>query len=253
MKLLKQLMELGLPFIIRPVAKIMGQEKRPEEYDVVYREYREKLVFPERNVRAEPSTVVCMIGLVGSGKSTVARMIAKRLNAVLINGDAIRVVLRHQEMDYSLARLIAEDLVCEIVGLGYNVVLDSDFIDSRKRASMRALVSTIGADICFVRVHVDPNKAYSRIDAAADRGEIEEFFTHAKVTNQTTPIGTQHHGAEVKKFEMGRRTLLHYEDKAGTILRALPFECDLEINTAAPQMDIAGQIDRWALTTVPRT
>src|SRR3989344_1725494 len=80
--------------------------------------------------------IVAMIGLVGSGKSSVARELAKHIGATVIEVDDIRVELRKQKECYDRARTIAEDVAIDVVKRGGNVVIDSDFVASEKRTNL---------------------------------------------------------------------------------------------------------------------
>ena len=90
-----------------------------------------KLAIKQR-MNAKP-VIVGMIGLVGSGKSSVAQELARQIDGTVIEGDAIRIELRKQGEQYERARAIAENAALDVVRQGGNAILDSDFIDAKKR------------------------------------------------------------------------------------------------------------------------
>src|SRR3989344_3580640 len=110
--------------------------------------------------------VVAMIGLVGSGKSSVARELAKRIDATIISGDNIRVKLRKNGERYKKSRTSAENETIKIVKHGGNVILDSDFVDDKKRASIREKTHKDGARLVFIRIHCDLDVMVGRIITA---------------------------------------------------------------------------------------
>ncbi len=59
--------------------------------------------------KTEKPVVVAIIGLVGSGKSSMAQEIAKHIGATIIDGDDIRIELRKQSERYERARAIGEN------------------------------------------------------------------------------------------------------------------------------------------------
>ena len=236
MKKILTLREQFLPYVIRRVAWFLGREKRPAEFHKAYSAYRGTLpvrIFPD----SKKGVIFCFVGLTASGKSTVANVIKSLLpDTAVINGNQIRVILRKKGgLSYEkYTHLIAEDVVRELIPKGMNVVLDSDFVDHRKRASMRQIARKLGAEIYFIRTILDPQEARKRVEEAAKRGEIEEFFTGAHNVPSAFDVGTQEHGREVKLHEMERRMHIHFKDAERLVLQDLPFICDLIIDTTYP-------------------
>src|SRR5690348_2793419 len=129
--------------------------------------------------KTEKPLVIGMIGLVGSGKSTVANYLAPRIGATVVSADKIRVELRQEGEKYEKTRAIAEDLATEIIKSGGNVIIDSDFIDQAKRASLREKCRKMGADVIFIRTHCNFDVATGRIIIAQKRGQVDAFFSGA--------------------------------------------------------------------------
>lgn len=152
--------------------------------------------------------VVAMIGLVGSGKTSVAQELANRIGATVISNDDIRIELRKQNERYEHARIIAENACMHVIKRGGNVILDSDFVDKQKRASLREKVRDTHARLLFIRTYCDPDVVLGRI--------------------MTT----------VKIREMWRRTPHHYRwsnQRGGVwILKKFPFVLFAEVNTTVP-------------------
>jgi len=149
--------------------------------------------------------IVAIIGLVGSGVSSVAQKLAKRIGATIIAGDDIRIELRKQEERYERARAIAENVAIEVVKRGGNVILDSDFIDAKKRASIREKARKAGIQIIFICVYCDPDIVLGRILMSSFYDRVNDFFGGA-----TSKWEGRSKGAVVKIREMWRRTPWHY-------------------------------------------
>ena len=77
------------------------------------------------------------MGLIGSGKTTIANEMAPLIGATVVSGDDIRVCLRKEKEKYDKTRLIAENVAMEIINKDGNVIVDSDFIDQKKRVSLK--------------------------------------------------------------------------------------------------------------------
>ncbi len=157
--------------------------------------------------KTKKSVIVAMIGLVGSGKSSVARELAKHLGATVIVGNDIRIELRRQSERYEKARAIAENVAMEVIKNGGNVILDSDFVDEKKRASIREKARKAGARLVFVRTHCDMDVVMGRIITATYHNRTDDFFGGA---SSVWSGSAQNKGATVKIREMWRRTPHHY-------------------------------------------
>ena len=174
--------------------------------------FRTKLGIRKRKT-AKP-LIVAMIGLVGSGKSSVARELARHIGATVVEGDDIRVELRRLGERYEQARAIAENVALEIVSQGGNVILDSDFIDAKKRASLREKARKARIRIVFISTYADFDVMIGRALTTDYRNRADDFFGGASSKWEGSE---QSKGAVVKIREMWRRSPLHYrwENKAG--------------------------------------
>ena len=178
-----------------------------------------------------------MIGLIGSGKSSVAQELAKHIGATIIEGDEIRIQLRKQSERYERARAIAENVAIEIIKQGGNVILDSDFIDQKKRASLREKARKEGVRLVFVCTYADLDVVAGRIITANYRNITEDFFGGASSKWQGSE---QNKGAVVKLREMWRRTPLHYHwvNKGGGqwVIKNPPCAVIADIDTTEPDL-----------------
>lgn len=164
-----------------------------------------KLSVPAR--KTKNPMIVAMIGLVGSGKSSVAQELATEIGAVVIEGDEIRVELRKLGEHYEKTRAIVEDLALEVVRKGGNVILDSDFIDAKKRASLYEKARKAGVRVAFVCTYADPDIMFGRTITADYRRDASDFFGGASTKWEGDEQST---GAVVKFRELWRRTPHHY-------------------------------------------
>lgn len=201
--MIARLIEFVLPYIIGVMAhkkEILTQKERRAQDD-----FLAELDIKKR--KTEKPVIVAMIGLVGSGKSSVAQELAKHIGATVVGGDAIRIELRKQNERYERARLIAENVAIEIVKQGGNVILDSDFIDVKKRASIREKARKIGVHLAFMCVYCDLDMMIGRALIANYSDNANDFFGGASSAWQGDKQGR---GAVVKIREMYRRIPHHY-------------------------------------------
>lgn len=149
--------------------------------------------------------IIAMVGLVGSGKSSVASDLATMIGATVVSGDQIRVFLRQEKERYENARLIAENVAEEIIKNGGNVIIDADFIDQKKRVSLKEKAKKVGAKVIFSRTYADLDVVIGRIMDADYENVPEDFFGGASSSYQG-----KNKGAVVKEREMICRVLSHY-------------------------------------------
>lgn len=185
--------------------------------------------------KTDKPVIVAIIGLVGSGKSSVAQELAKHIGATVIESDAIRIELRKLGERYEKSRAIAENAALEVVKVGGNVILDSDFVDEKKRASLREKARKAGVRLVFVRTHCDLDVMVGRILTATYHNRVDAFFGGAKSKWQGSK---QLKGAVVKVREMWRRTPHHYRwvNQGGGkwVLKKFSFAIFAEIDTTNP-------------------
>jgi len=169
-----------------------------------------------------------MVGLTGSGKSSVAKELARLLRANVLESNAIRISLRKEKKPYAEVSKIMEMQAEEDLLKGRSVVIDADFIDPKKRKGLNLKAKKTGAPVFYIRTICDHDIMIGRMTTA----KADSFFSGAS----TTFTGNaQSRGATVKIREMWRRTPHHYSWKnaggGGWTLKKLPFTVLAEIDT----------------------
>ena len=223
-----RLTELILPRIIGNM--VHKREKLTQKEQRAQDSFLAKLDIKKR--KTKKPVIVAIIGLVGSGKSSVAQELAKHIDATVIKGDDIRIELRKQSERYERARAISENAALEVLKRGGNVVLDSDFVDAKKRASIREKARKAGVSLVFVRTHCDLDVMVGRVLSATYHNRVDDFFGGA---SSKWTGNEQSKGAAVKVREMWRRTPHHYRwvNQGGGkwVPKKFPFVIFAEIDT----------------------
>ncbi len=169
-----------------------------------------------------------MVGLTGSGKTSVANFLAPMIGADVVSGDKVKMVLRKMGKGYEDSRFVAERYAISIVKQGRNVVVDSDFVYDDKRKNLEAEAKKIKAKVFYLRVFCDRDVMIGRLATA--KYPKDSFFGGAG-SNWSGP----NTGAVVALREMWRRTPNHYEwlpkDGGRFILKKLPIRFMAEIET----------------------
>lgn len=189
--------------------------------------------------KTKKPVIAAMIGLVGSGKSTVARELAPLLGATVVGHDQIRIKLRKVHLPYDHVDAIAEDAMRAVIGRGGNVVLDADFASPEKQKSLRKFARDSGASVFFVRVTCDIDIMLGRIITASGK-EAGLFFRDASSLWQGA---ARPKAAVVKIREMLRRMPHHYHwsnhnGGAWRLKKLLP-KPFAEVDTSNPKWEYA--------------
>lgn len=167
--------------------------------------------------KTKKSIVVAMVGLVGSGKGSVAKTIAKSIGATIVSGDNIRLALKKKKQSYASVRSIAEEITFSVLKKGANVLMDSDFVNQEKRKNLKEKFNKFGARLFYVRTFAERDIMIGRLIKA-------KYNNNSLFKNSTIAIR-----------EMWRRTPHHYkwgkESGGQFILRKLKIPFIAEIDT----------------------
>lgn len=158
--------------------------------------------------KTKQPVVIAIVGLVGSGKTSVARELAKFIPAAIIEGDQIRVCLRETKAPYTHVQKIAEDACVQALKKGGNVILDGDYVERKKQTSLREKIKTLKAKLIFIRTFADYDVMVGRIVSAKYHNQPEDFFGGAGTKWDGSE---QSRGAVVKLRELWRRSPHHYQ------------------------------------------
>lgn len=207
-------------------------------------QFAQKLFISKLKIRrriTKKPIIVAMIGLVGSGKSSVAKELAKSIGAIVVESDKIRVQLRKINENYNHLQQITENITKQIIKKGGNVILDSDFINLEKRQGLNKISKKVKARLINLHVYcVEKNNKIPGINFDVMIGRIisgsyklTDFFGGAR----SAWLGDKKYkGAIVKLREMIRRLPQYYqwENKISGrwILKRLPIRFFVQINTA---------------------
>ena len=177
--------------------------------------------------------LIGMVGLVGSGKSTVAKEIAKHLKAKVVYQDGIRLAFRRRRGSYRTAEVDrrTDALLGQALGKGKNAMDDGDAVSTRNQKRLARLAKRYGARLVFVRVVCTPDIVFGRIVSTP---RADPYFEEAHSLFQGTPRAK---ATAVKLRELWRRTPLHYtwsipRESSRWTLRRLPHRFAAVIDTS---------------------
>ena len=177
--------------------------------------------------------LVGMVGLVGSGKSTVAKEIAKHLKAEIIWQDGIRLAFRRRRGSYRTAEVDreADRLLGQVLREGRNAVDDGDAVSTRNQKRLARLAKRYGARLLFVRVICASDVVFGRIVSTP---RADPYFAGASSLFRGSPKAK---AIAVKLRELWHRTPLHYtwsipRESSRWTLKLLPHRFTAMIDTS---------------------
>lgn len=196
----------------------------------------ETLDCPERLTSTQH--VIALIGIVGSGKTTFAKILAQRIGAVIIEGDAIRTHLRATGVggidSSNHVRIIAEHMMLVALQRGANVILDSDFVSTAKRTTLLMKARSANTPVHFVRTVCDFDELIGGIISAPEEAFKDTIFA----TAESSWTGLRRANI-VKLRETIRRIPQHYRWSARGggqwIARDLKFPVIITVRTHLPE------------------
>lgn len=107
--------------------------------------------------------VIATIGPVGSGKTYVATILARRLGARHINTDVIRVALRRQHKPENRAIPIANRLQEKLLARGESLILDHDIVNPVRRRELHGRLREFGVKIYFLQIRTPERLILARL------------------------------------------------------------------------------------------
>jgi predicted kinase len=123
--------------------------------------------------------LILVIGLPGSGKSSVARMLANELGAIVLNSDVTRRELFPESRDYSSKETQAviqetERRTREALKKGHIVILDALFTKQRPRDEYRKVAEDISVPFKLISVIAPESVIKKRMEQRQKEGDASE-------------------------------------------------------------------------------
>ncbi|MDP3770594.1 MAG: ATP-binding protein [bacterium] len=121
--------------------------------------------------------LIALTGPVGCGKSHIARILSKKLEAVHIRTDDIRVALRTKGKAYDAAPRIAAIMRDKALSTGTSVIADFDAVLPRRQRELAAIAKKWEARFFLIRIETPEKIILSRL--AKKHYTKKELFKNA--------------------------------------------------------------------------
>jgi shikimate kinase len=122
-----------------------------EKEKEVMKDYEQSLIFPPQPPRKQ--FVLCPVGLIGAGKTTVTQPLADRLSLLYLSGDEIRKRLKERGMSYEALSRIRPALIRNYLNKGFSLAVDSDCAGMSGK-EIRAAIEK--SKVIPIYIHINP-------------------------------------------------------------------------------------------------
>ena len=152
-----------------------------EQFQQLVQNFLSRLKLPDEKV--QKPFIVATIGLIGSGRSTVAKLTAEKLKgAALVRSDSARYLLKEAGLPWGEnVRQILKGVAINLLGKGYGVVFDGNAADEEDRKNVSEIASQAGASVHYIRINIDPEIAKERKRARYDDSSWVSSFEDFRV------------------------------------------------------------------------
>lgn len=199
-----------------------------EILDNITKDFLSRLELPGEKVNSP--FIIATIGLVGSGRTTVARRIVQRISGtVLLQANSVRYLLREAGLSWGenvrqILKLAAEKILSD----GYGVVFDGNASDNDDQKNIQEIAQKTGARIYYIRIKIDKEIAEEREKKKYDNNLWISNFDDFRVNTTEKMI------ANIKE-----RSTLHEDIKSEEIPGLIG-----EINNNGSSDELDQQVDK---------
>lgn len=118
--------------------------------------YEQNLYIPQQ--KPVPQFYVIPVGLVGSGKTTILKPLARRLQLLRISGDEIRRVIKENDGDLADTWEIGHRLVHKYAAQGYSIAHDTDGATPKTQEAIARQAEQYNVKVVWL--HVKPPEKF---------------------------------------------------------------------------------------------
>ena len=140
---------------VGPDGRIKAPDLPDNEVEKIRKEFLGSLVLPKE--RCIPQFILCPVGRIGAGKSTVITALIEHFPLVRIANDDVRKLLHDYGYNYRRTREITWPVFERFAREGYSIALDSNCASDSAREmwpEFHKLANEVGAKILWI--HVNP-------------------------------------------------------------------------------------------------
>jgi len=109
-------------------------------------------------IKPSKQFLLCPVGLVGAGKSTVIVPLAEKLNLIRISHDEIRKILKENGFNYNRSKEMASEVIIDFLKKGYSVAIDANCGSIETFERIKKIESEYALKIVWI--HINPPEEF---------------------------------------------------------------------------------------------
>lgn len=151
------------------------------DLQLIIQDFLSRLNMPGQ--KAAKPFILGVIGNLGSGKSTVAKLLAKQLSGVVVvTADSARFLLKEAGLPWGESvRAVVRGVAQQLLQDGYAVILDGSNVETEEREQTAKLAQEQGVPVRYVRVVADYAVYEARLKAKYDDPAWQSSFERFRV------------------------------------------------------------------------
>lgn len=126
------------------------------EMERIMAEYELKLEIPKEKL--ERQIMICPVGIIGAGKTTVIKPLSKKLNLLCISIDGIRELLKENNYDYERAKEIVVRLAEKYIKKNFSIGLNTDCVSEESQRYIRQFKDKYNVKVFWI--HINPPEEF---------------------------------------------------------------------------------------------
>lgn len=99
--------------------------------------YEKTLEIPENKPKKQ--FILCPIGIVGAGKTTVVKPLSKKLSLLRVSSDEIRELLKKNGFTCAHTKEIAYTIIAKYIKKGFSIAIDGDCVSEENQRRIKEL------------------------------------------------------------------------------------------------------------------
>jgi len=122
---------------------------------------------PQSPFARENGSLLMLVGLPGVGKSSIVAELLKRLPALVISTDSVRVLMRNQPTYTAAERMLVYEVCYALIEArlrqGQRVIFDGSNYQAARRAHLRQVARRVGAPVAVCYVQASQEVIWERL------------------------------------------------------------------------------------------
>lgn len=114
-------------------------------------ELKNSLILP--SVKNNTQFFLCPVGLNGSGKTTVIKVLTEKLHLLRLSTDELRRILKQNSLDFKHTKEISLKIASEFALKGYSIAFDMNCGTKETKDFLEYLANKIGAKIIWININ----------------------------------------------------------------------------------------------------